>query len=212
MAYQVPRPKMSLANLELLNAVRAGATLERPITMTVDGVPASISPSPTDRVRGSRQQLCWSYAGISDQTRSLEIAMQAIIVQAILANPPASIAFDDLEPLRLVPSLADVDKAVAVYRDLLLRRTGIAWSVRVGSRKNRTMITITAMPRARSAATASAPSSMSMADAALLAALSGRTSVNPASGIQVQPMIGKRLELASMISGVELASLRRVAL
>jgi hypothetical protein len=211
MTYKVPRPKMSLANLLLLDAVRGGATLDRPITMTVEGVPASISPSPTDRARGPWQQLCWSYAGVSDRTRKVEIAMQAILVQAILAEPPAPIAFDDLEPLRLQPRLADVDDAVVVYRDLLLRRTGVAWSVRVGPSKNRSTITIAAMPRARTAASASSPGAMSLVDSALLAALSGRQSVNPLTGIQVQPMIGKRLELAGLIAGVELVSARRVA-
>jgi hypothetical protein len=132
-------------------------------------------------------------------------------VQAILAQPPAPLELDDLEPLRLRQRLADTDDAVVVYRDLLLRRTGVAWSVRVGSRKNRSTITITAMPSARTVSNAAAISVMSMPDAALLAALSGRQSVNPASGIQVQPMIGKRLELASLIAGVELAAARRAA-
>jgi hypothetical protein len=212
MSYQLPQPKMTVARWHLLNELlRTGAPLEETITMTVDGVPASITPAPAG-VRGmERSQLtcvygsdraCLDIANLHNVSR-LDLALQVILADAIRARPPAPVALDDLEFRRLPGLVTDVDAAVVAYRDLLHRRTGIAWSVRVGSRKHRGTITIASEPKAR------VGGRMTARDCALLAALTGRALVNPASGFAVADHVSDRSAAASAFAGVELAAEQR---
>jgi hypothetical protein len=211
--YRVPQPKMPLARWCLLDELmRSGAPLQETITMTVDGVPASISPAPAEARGLSRSQLnctygssraCLDIANMPAISR-IDLALQVILADAIRARPPAPVALDDLELRRLPGLMADVDAAVVAYRDLLLRRTGVAWSVRVGSGKHRSTITIASQPKARIQRPTHAW--MTPRDCAMLAALTGRAMINPASGLAVGNHVSDRLAAASAFAGVELAA------
>jgi hypothetical protein len=204
MIYQPPQPKMPLARWRLLDALmRSGAPLEEMITMTVEGVPCSISPVIAEAVRGPapRQQLSCTYGSNTNTVPRIDLALQVILIDAIRARPPAPVALDELEVRRL--RSLDVDAAVVAYRDLLRRRTGIRWSVRVGSKQHRSTITIASEPKA------CVGGSMTPRDCALLAALTGRALVNPASGLPVGDHVTDRVAAASAFAGVELVADQR---
>jgi hypothetical protein len=206
MTYQLPQPRMTAASWRLLDELhRTGAPLKETITMTVEGAPASISPAPVEAVRGPapRQQLSCTYGPNTTTVLRIEIAMQAILADAIRARSPAPVVLDELEVRRLPGLVADVDAAVVVYRDLLRRRTGVAWSVRVGSGKHRSTITIASEPKARVAGM------MTARDCALLAALTDRAMVNPASGLAVGNTITERQQAVFAFSGVDILAWQR---
>jgi hypothetical protein len=220
MIYQPPQPKMPLARWRLLDALmRSGAPLEETITMTVEGVPCSISPVIAEAVRGPapRQQISYTYGSNTNTVLRIDLALQRILADAIRARPPAPVGLDELEPRRLAGLMADVDKAVVAYRDLLRRRTGVAWSVRVGSGKYRSTITVASEPKSRVPRPASLSDSaldrdaawMTPRDCAVLAALTGRTIINPANGLQVGNHTSDRLAVASAFAGVELLAEQR---
>jgi hypothetical protein len=200
--YQLPQPKMTVARWRLLDELlRTGAELRETITMTVEGVPCSISPARYDARSSARQLLSCTYGSISNTVPRIDLALQVILADAIRARPPAPVALDELEVRRL--RSLDVDAAVVAYRDLLRRRTGIRWSVRVGSRSNRSTITIASEPKA------CVGGLMTPRDCALLAALFGRPLVNPASGLPVGDHVTDRVAAASALSGVELLAEQR---
>jgi hypothetical protein len=218
MIYQPPQPKMTAARWHLLDELlRTGAELRETITMTVEGVPCSISPAPAEAARGPapRQQLSCTYGSNTNTVPRIDLALQVILIDAIRARPPAPVALDELEVRRL--RSLDVDAAVVAYRDLLRRRTGIRWSVRVGSGKYRSTITVASEPKSRvprprcfadSALDRDAPW-MTPRDCAVLAALTGRTIINPANGLQVGNHTSDRLAVASAFAGVELVADQR---
>jgi len=202
--YLPPRPTMRPADLQLLYRLRAsGARLERVVEMTVAGMKASIGPTPEPITASARQRIRWSYGSESGATTRIDIAIQIIVAKAILATMPEPVQLDDLELRRMTDVITDVQRTVAMLRDLLLRRTGDEWSVRVGKGKRKLSITITSMPKTH------VDGEMRMLDAALLAALSGRALVNPASGITIGASARERLELISQISGTNLIVARR---
>lgn len=204
--YQLPQPKMTVARWRVLEELlRTGAPLEETITMTVEGVAASISPAPVEATRGPapRQQLLCTYGANTNTVLRIDLALQIILADAIRARPPAPVAHDELEVHRLPGLVADVDAAVVAYRDLLRRRTGIAWSVCVGHRKHRSTITIASQPKAR------VGGSMRQRDCALLAALTGRAIINPASGLAVGDHVSDRIAAAAAFAGVELLAEQR---
>jgi hypothetical protein len=206
MSYQLPRPKLTLARQRLLDELfRTGAPLEETITMTVEGVPASIFPAPVEAVRGPapRQQLSCTYGSNTNTVLRIDLALQVILADAIRARPPAPVELDELEVRRLPGLVADVDAAVVAYRDLLRRRTGITWSVRVGSGNNRSTITIASEPKARVRGVISARA------CALLAALTGRAIVNPANGLAIGDTTLERQLAASAFSGVDVVAWQR---
>jgi hypothetical protein len=212
MSYQLPQPKMTVARWRLLEELlRTGAELREPILMTIEGVPASITPAPAEARGMTRAQLTCTYGasnacldlGNMHTMSRLDLALQVILADAIRARPPAPVALDELEVRRLPGLVADVDAAVVVYRDLLQRRTGLAWSVCVGSRKHRATITIRSQPKARVA------DRMTARDCAMLAALTGRAIVNPASGLAVADSTFERQLAASAFAGVELVAEQR---
>jgi hypothetical protein len=131
----------------------------------------------------------------------IDLALQVILIDAIRARPPAPVALDELEVRRL--RNLDVDAAVVAYRDLLRRRTGIRWSVRVGSKQHRSTITIASEPKA------CVGGLMTPRACALLAALTGRALVNPASGMPVGDHVTDRVTAASAFAGVELLAEQR---
>ncbi len=208
MKYTPPRPKMQLADLQLLCRLRAsGARLERVIEMEIAGVKASIGPMPEADLHRepARQRIRWSYGNESNSTTRIDIAIQVIVAKAIRARMPEPLRLDDLELRRMTDVVTDVHRTVALLRELLQRRTGHEWSVRVGKGKRKLSITITSMPKTQ------VDDEMRMLDAALLAALTNRTLVNPASGITIGVSPRERLELISLISGNELVADRRAA-
>lgn len=205
MKYAPPRPVMQPADLQLLAHLRAsGVRLEQVVEMRLGSVKASIGPMPEadiQRARG-RQRIRWSYGSESGTTTRIDIAIQIIVVKAIRSQVPEPVQLDDLELHKLSIAITDVHMTVAMLRDLLLRRTGSEWSVRVGKGKGKRKlsITITSMPRTH------VDGEMRMLDAALLATLSGRDLVNPASGITIGASPRERLELISQISGDEVVA------
>ena len=201
--YAIPRPTLRSPNLLALEAAQAGGELTRPVSMTIEGVPAQIRPVLGDAsVRGQlRQLLAWSYGPTAGNARRPDLALQSILVQAIRSRMPAPLELSEFERHRIQSLAADVDQAVLVIRDLLLRRTGVAWSVRVGSGKHRQRITISTMPRDRIGGR------MSARHAALLAALLDRDTINPA-GLSVPNSSRDRVQLAADLAGVELAGER----
>lgn len=207
MTYQCPQPKMSPSRWRLLDELfRSGASLEETVTMTVEGVPASISPEPLSAaVRGPapRQRLIATYGANTTTVLRIDLALQVILADAIRVRPPAPVVLDELEVRRLPGLAADVDAAVVAYRDLLRRRTGLAWSVRVGAGKHRSTITIASEPKARVGGL------MKARDCALLAAMTGRAIVNPASGLAVPDSISDRIAAAAAFAGVELVTEQR---
>lgn len=206
MTYAIPTPWMRLDDRRALEAAHAGVMLTRPVSMTVEGVAAQIRPVLGDAsVRGqSRQLLAWSYLFSTGQARRPDLALQAILVQAIRSRMPAKLEVSEFERHRIQSHALDVDQAVLVFRDLLLRRTGFAWSVRVGNGKHRQRITISTMPRDRIGGR------MSARHAALLAAMLGRDTVNPA-GLSIPNSARDRVQLAADLAGVELTGERQVA-
>jgi hypothetical protein len=78
------------------------------------------------------------------------------------------------------------------FRQLLRDRTGITWSVR-RSRRNRDTLIISSVPSRR------VDGGMSVQDAALLAAVTGRRVVTPHSGVEVEPH--QRESIISAIAG-----------
>jgi len=204
--YAIPRPTLRPPDLLALEAAQAGAELTRPISMTIEGAPAQIRPVLGDAaVRGQlRQLLSWSYGSTAGQARRPDLALQSILVQAIRSRMPAPLELSEFELHRIHALAADVDQAVLVFRDLLLRRTGIAWSVRVGSGRHRSRITISTMPKDRIGGR------MSARHAALLAALLGRDTINPA-GLSIPNSARDRVQLAADLAGVELADERLAA-
>ena len=198
--YAIPSPTLRPPDLLALEATHAGAELTRPINMTIEGVPAQIRPVLGDAtVRGQlRQLLAWTIGPNVGQARRPDLALQSILVQAIRSRMPAPLELSEFERHRIQSHALDVDQAVLLFRDLLLRRTGIAWSVRVGSGKHRQRITISTMPRDR------VDGRMSARHAALLAALLGRDVVNPA-GLSIPNSARDRMQLAADLAGVELA-------
>jgi hypothetical protein len=208
MMYVPPRPVIQLADLQLLSRLRAsGARLEQVVEMRVAGVKASIGPMPEADIHRerARQRIRWSYGSESNSTTRIDIAVQIIVAKAISAKMPAPLQLDDLELRRMADVITDVHRTVALLRELLLRRTGEEWSVRVGKGKHKLSITITSMPKAH------VDGEMRMLDAALLAALTNRALVNPANGITVGSSPRERLELISQISGNDLVTDRRAA-
>jgi len=200
-SYAIPRPTMRLPDLLALEAAQAGAERPRPVSMTIEGVPAQIRPVLGDAAGQLRQLLAWSYGPTAGQARRPELALQAILVQAIRSRMPAPLELCEFDRHRLQSLTVDVDQAVLVFRDLLLRRTGFSWSVRVGSGKHRQRITISTMPRDR------IDGRMSARHAALLAALLDRDTVNPA-GLSIPNSARDRVQLAGEFAGVELAGER----
>ena len=195
--YVIPRPTLRPPDLLALEAAQAGAELTRAVDMTIEGVPAQIRPVLGDAsFRGQlRQLLAWSYGPTAGQARRPDLALQSILVQAIRSRMPAPLELSEFE-LHRIHALA-ADQAVLVFRDLLLRRTGIAWSVRVGSGRHRSRITISTMPKDRIGGR------MSARHAALLAALLDRD-VNPI-GLSIPNSARDRVQLAADLAGVELA-------
>ena len=198
--YAIPRPTLRPPDLLALEAAQAGAELTRPIIMTIEGVPAQIRPVLGDAaVRGQlRQLLSWSYGSTAGQARRPDLALQAILVQAIRSRMPAPLELTEFERHRIQALTVTADQAVVVFRSLLLRRTGMTWSVRVGSGKHRLRITISTMPRDRIGGR------MPTRHAALLAALLGRDTINPA-GLSIPNSARDRVQLAADLAGVELA-------
>jgi hypothetical protein len=194
---------MRLDDRRALEAAHAGAELTRPGSMTIEGVPAQIRPVLGEAsVRGQlRQLLAWSYGSTAGNARRPDLALQAIIAQAIRSRMPVPLELSEFERHRIQSHALDVDQAVLVFRDLLLRRTGFAWSVRVGNGKHRQRITISTMPRDR------VDSRMTARHAALLAAMLGRDVINPA-GLSVPNSARDRVQLAADLAGVELAGER----
>jgi hypothetical protein len=208
MMYVPPRPVIQLADLQLLSRLRAsGARLEQVVEMRVAGVKASIGPMPEADIHRerARQRIRWSYGSESNSTTRIDIAVQIIVAKAISAKMPAPLQLDDLELRRMADVITDVHRTVALLRELLLRRTGEEWSVRVGKGKHKLSITITSMPKAH------VDGEMRMLDAALLAALTNRAFVNPASGITIGASPRERISLISQISGTDLVADRRAA-
>ena len=205
MSYQLPQPKMTIARWRLLDELlRTGAPLEETIPMTVEGVPASISPALTAaRGPAARQQFSYAYGPNTNTVTRIDLALQAILAHAIRARMPEPVVLDELEVRRLPGLVADVDAAVVAYRGLLRRRTGIAWSVCVGSKSHRSTITISSQPKAR------VRGIMTARDCALLAALTGRVIVNPANGIEVSDSVFERQLAASAFSGVDIVAWQR---
>jgi hypothetical protein len=186
-----------LADLQLLSRLRAsGARLEQVVEFQVASVKASIGPMPElDPLQDlSRQRIRWSFGSESGSTTRIDIAIQIIVARAIRAKMPAPLQLDDLEPRRVV---GDVQRTVALLRDLLLRRTGEEWSVRVGKGRHKERITIRSKPKTH------VDGEMRMLDAALLAALTSRDFVNPASGIVIGATLRERTEMLGLISGNE---------
>jgi hypothetical protein len=199
---------MQLADVQLLYRLRASrARLEKVIEMEVGGVKASIGPMPElDLQREpARQRIRWTYGSESNSTTRIDIAIQVIVAKAIRAKMPEPLQLDDLELRRMTDVITDRHKTAALLRVLLLRRTGADWSVRVGKGKHKQLITITSLPKTH------ADGEMRMLDAALLAALTHRVLVNPASGITIGASPLDRLELISQISGNDLVADRRAA-
>lgn len=208
MKYMPPRPVMQPADLQMLSRLRAsGARLERVLEMKVAGVKASVGPTPEPDLHREfgRQRIRWSYGSESGSATRIDIAIQIIVVKAIRALMPEPVQLDDLELRRMTDVITDVQRTVAMLRDLLLRRTGEEWSVRVGKGKRKLSITVASMPSTR------VDGEMRLGDAALLAALSGRALVNPASGITIGASARDRLELISQISGNDLVVARKAA-
>lgn len=204
MTYAIPRPTLRLPDLLALDAAQAGGELTRPINMTIEGVPAQIRPVLGDASVCGRPLLAWTVGSAVGQARRPALALQAILVQAIRLRMPAALELSEFERHRIQSLSVDVDKAVAVYRDLLLRRTGIAWSVRVGNGKHRQRITISTMPKDRIGGR------MTARHAALLAAMLDRDSINP-SGLSIPNSARDRVQLAADLAGVELAGERLAA-
>jgi hypothetical protein len=127
------------------------------------------------------------------------------VAKAIRAKMPEPLQLDDLELRRMTDVVTDVHRTVSLLRELLLRRTGEEWSVRVGKGKHKQSITITSMPKTH------VDGEMRMLDAALLAALTDRALVNPASGITIGASPRERISLISLISGNDLVADRRAA-
>ena len=202
--YAIPRPTLRPPDLLALEAAQAGAELTRAVDMTIEGVPAQIRPVLGDAAGQLRQLLAWSYGPTAGQARRPDLALQSILVQAIRSRMPAPLELSEFELHRIHALAADVDQAVLVFRDLLLRRTGIAWSVRVGSGRHRSRITISTMPKDRIGGR------MSARHAALLAALLGRDTINPA-GLSIPNSARDRVQLAADLAGVELADERLAA-
>jgi hypothetical protein len=208
MMYVPPRPVMQLADLQLLSRLRAsGARLEQVVEMRVAGVKASIGPMPEADIHRerARQRIRWSYGSESNSTTRIDIAIQIILAKAIIAKMPEPLQLDDLELRRMTDVVTDVHRTVSLLRELLLRRTGEEWSVRVGKGKHKQSITITSMPKTH------VDGEMRMLDAALLAALTDRALVNPASGITIGASPRERISLISLISGNDLVADRRAA-
>jgi hypothetical protein len=208
MMYVPPRPVMLLADLQLLSRLRAsGARLEQVVEMRVAGVKASIGPMPEADIHRerARQRIRWSFGSESNSTTRIDIAIQIIVAKAISAKMPEPLQLDDLELRRMTDVVTDVHRTVSLLRELLLRRTGEEWSVRVGKGKHKQSITITSMPKTH------VDGEMRMLDAALLAALTDRALVNPASGITIGASPRERISLISLISGNDLVADRRAA-
>jgi hypothetical protein len=203
MMYVPPRPVIQLADLQLLSRAR----LEQVVEMRVAGVKASIGPMPEADIHRerARQRIRWSFGSESNSTTRIDIAIQIIVAKAISAKMPEPLQLDDLELRRMTDVVTDVHRTVSLLRELLLRRTGEEWSVRVGKGKHKQSITITSMPKTH------VDGEMRMLDAALLAALTDRALVNPASGITIGASPRERISLISLISGNDLVADRRAA-
>jgi hypothetical protein len=204
MKYQTPRPKIQASSLEAFANI-CGGILEQPITMLIGGVQAGIGPAPDPEIRGARQRVTWWYGAKRGNAIRADVALQQVIAEAVRADMPAPLELSEFEERRAAELVAEVDKAAAMYRDLLGRRTGVDWSVRVGRGKARSTISIMSEPKHR------VGGQMTARDAALLAALTGREFVNPASGIVIPNSARARLEMASYLAGVELVADRRAA-
>jgi len=191
------QPVMQPADLQILSRLRAsGGRLEQVVEMRVAGVKASIGPMPEIDLHQdhSRQRIRWSFGSETGSTTRIDIAIQIIVARAIRAKMPAPLQLDELEPRRVI---GDVQRTVSLLRDLLLRRTGEEWSVRVGKGRHKERITIRSMPKTH------VDGEMRLLDAALLAAITDRDFVNPASGIVIGATLRERSELIGLISGNE---------
>jgi hypothetical protein len=202
--YAIPRPTLRLPDLLALEAAQAGGELTHPINLTIEGVPAQIRPVLGDVSVCSRPLLAWTIGSAVGQARRPDLALQSILVQAIRSRMPAPLELCEFDRHRLPTLTVDVDQAVLVYRDLLLRRTGFAWSVRVGNGKHRQRITISTMPKDRIGGR------MTARHAALLAAMLDRDTINP-SGLSIPNSARDRVQLAGDLAGVELAGERLAA-
>ena len=106
------------------------------------------------------------------------------------------IRLSDVERLAADSETAPVVETAKFYRRILLQRTGFAWSVRVGGGKLANTITI------RSARARQVGGKMSLHDAALLAALTGRDMVTPRNGVTIANTMRERRAIIHALTGV----------
>ena len=211
MIWKLKTPKMTLADAGALARMVAGEADPRPVSLVFDKAIAQLEVTKAHaEYRGAFRRLAvkWSvtrYDGLgqlelnSGTTSRLDLAWQSILLEvAQLALPPALELSVFESQQRLAQRASSVDGAVKLYRELLRRRSGRRWSVRVGSGDRRSTITISSMPIER------VDGSMKASDAALLAALAGRLEIlNPVNGLTIPDSADDRTRFALAFAGLD---------
>ncbi len=186
------------------------------VTVRSDGLIIDFGNGATGRVDHVDGQSIWSLDSPAGASTGLtardDHAFLALWCRAAALSLPPPVVLDDcgftimdgvdmistreVERLAYGAEVAPVVDTAKVYRRILLQRTGFAWSVRVGSGKLANTITI------RSARARQVGGKMSMHDAALLAALTGRDMVTPRNGVTITNTMHSRRAMIHALTGV----------
>lgn len=162
-----------------------------------DGTTATVVPT---RANPEVPVYCWSLNAPDITAQGHGVSQRLVLLEicCLVAKhrAPAGLGLLDLDLRRLVRRAeSTAADACSVLRTLLLRRTGLAWSVRRGRGKRAEEITVKA-PRKRYRSGA-----MTFADAALLAAVTGENIVNPATGLVVVASTARLTTIVRAIAG-----------